>query len=192
MNLVKLYLTVNPYSRPGKPIKTVRGLVVHWYENPGQSARSVREYFELRKEGKHQYGSAHYCVDEEDVVACVPEDEMAYHVGAHSYTDMALRRFGPYPNSYLLGIEMAHSDWTGKPDEATEHYAIELSSILCSRYVLNPQQDIFTHTQITGKVTKMGPCHKWYHTYPDAFLVFKNRIKEMMGKTIDVYESRGG
>lgn len=189
MNLVKLYLTINPYSRPDKPIKAVKGLIVHWFENPGQSARSVREYWELRKNGHHQYGSAHYAIDEEEVVACIPEDEMAYHVGANAYTDLALRYFAPYPNSFLLGIEMAHPDWTGKPDEATEHYAIELFSKLCARYSLNPHQDIFTHTQITGKMTERGPCHKWYHTHPDEFLTFKNRIKNMMGKTIDVYES---
>ena len=32
-------LTVNPYSRPGTAIGTIRGIVIHYTANPGSSAR---------------------------------------------------------------------------------------------------------------------------------------------------------
>ena len=84
-------LTPNKYSRPQTPLKEVRGITLHWVENPGTSADFNRNYFEMRKSGQHGYGSAHYIIDNRGILQCIPEDEMAYHVGAQSYTALALR-----------------------------------------------------------------------------------------------------
>ena len=43
------FLTVNPYSRPGKTLKRINGIVVHYTANPGSSAQNNRDYFENLK-----------------------------------------------------------------------------------------------------------------------------------------------
>ena len=177
----KLLLTPNEYSRPMKPMN-VRGIVLHWVENPGQSARSVMHYFEQRKEGKHGYGSAHYIVDDEEIIQCIPWDEMAYHVGAKQYTEMALKRFGPYPNSFLIGIELCHPDWTGKPTAKTLFNAEGLCCDLCMLYHIDPVEYIVTHYQITNKVTPRGPCPKWFIEHPSELDMFRLKVKECIVK----------
>ena len=60
-------LTKNKYSRPGVPLKAVKGIVIHWVANPGTSDQANRNYFESLKAqppgllpDKYRYASAHY------------------------------------------------------------------------------------------------------------------------------------
>jgi N-acetylmuramoyl-L-alanine amidase CwlA len=39
-------LTKNEFSRPGKILDRVAGIVVHWVGNPKSTAKSNRDYFE--------------------------------------------------------------------------------------------------------------------------------------------------
>ena len=77
------YLTVNEFSRPGKRLHAVKGIVMHWTASPEQNARDVQAYFERRKAGTLGYGSAHYIIDQKgEIVQCMPELEVAYHCGS--------------------------------------------------------------------------------------------------------------
>ena len=60
MDIQKAYLTPNKYSRPQRPLQSVNGVVIHWVANPKTSAMMNRNYFENRKYGKTNFGSAHY------------------------------------------------------------------------------------------------------------------------------------
>ena len=105
MEIKQDLLTKNPYSRPGKPLSKVKGIVVHWTANEGKGANAKRnrDYFESLKSGGKGYASAHYIVDDKEIILCVPENEMAYHVGAETYRTS---RFGSYPNATTIGVEM--------------------------------------------------------------------------------------
>ena len=91
MKTEKKLLTVNPFSRPGKRLLPVKGVVVHWVANPGTSALQNRNYFEgLKNQSlsnpKAVFASAHFVVGLlGEVIQCLPVDEMAYHVGAKAY-----------------------------------------------------------------------------------------------------------
>lgn len=61
--IIEKLLTPNKYSRPQKKLIGVRGIVVHWVANPKISALANRNFFENRKFGKTNYGSAHYIID---------------------------------------------------------------------------------------------------------------------------------
>lgn len=89
MRVENKYLTINPYSRPGVKIGTIKGIVVHWVANPMSTAIANRNYFEGLKTGKKNssgstiYASSHYIVGlEGEVLACVPEIEVAYHASS--------------------------------------------------------------------------------------------------------------
>ena len=110
-------LTVNPYSRPGRPLSGgVKGIVLHWVANPKTTAIQNRNYFEGLKQQANikngRYAGAHFIIGlEGEVIRCVPENEMAYHVEANKYTPRALRELSSNPNNCTIGIELCHINW---------------------------------------------------------------------------------
>ena len=72
-------LSVNPYSRPGDELKSIRGVVIHYVGNPGTSAQANRNYFESLSAGTDgTYASSHFVVGlEGEVIQCVPLTEIA-------------------------------------------------------------------------------------------------------------------
>jgi N-acetylmuramoyl-L-alanine amidase CwlA len=165
-------LTPNWFSRPETKLDCVRAIALHWVENPGTSAEFNRLYFEGRKDGMSGYGSAHYIIDDTETVRCIPEDEMAYHVGGvQEYTAMAKQRWAPYPNARLLGIELCHPDWTGKFSDPVLAQAVELCADICKRYRLKPLEDIVRHFDVTGK-----ECPRWWVANPHQFMGFKVEV----------------
>ena len=59
----KDYLTVNPWSRPGEPLRKIKGVVIHYVGNPGTSAEANRNYFESLSDGNLEtYASSHFII----------------------------------------------------------------------------------------------------------------------------------
>jgi N-acetylmuramoyl-L-alanine amidase len=183
----KRLLTPNQYSRPQRRI-SVKGIVIHWTANEsrGADAEANRRFFENRKHGRTGYGSAHYFVDSTEIVQCIPDNEMAYHVGATSYKTS---RFGSYPNNCLLGIEMcvnADGDFQVVYDQT-----VELTAKLVKKYGLDVN-DIVRHFDVTGKnCPAMFTSNHWGKTNNDyakkygvgsnadaAWGVFKQAVKD--------------
>jgi len=79
-------------------------LAVHWTANSsaGAGALAHAAYFNNNR----KQVSAHYVVDDRLVVRCVPEDEVAYGVGARRYTAWARANLGPRPNRRVISVEM--------------------------------------------------------------------------------------
>lgn len=165
-------LTGNEWSRPVRPLDQIRGIALHWVGNPNTSAEHTWRFFENRKNGHDGYGSAHYIIDPHEIIRCVPDMEMAYHVGGEHYTEEALRRWGPYPNAYLLGVEMCHPDWSGRFEDGTIAQARFLCAYLCWRYDLNPMSDVTTHHAVTGK-----ECPLWFVRHPEELDAFRDSVK---------------
>ena len=163
----KDHLAPNEWSRPGKQLGSVRAIVLHWVANPGTSAQANRDFFELRKDGKNGYGSAHFIVDDHEIIEAIPTTEMAYHVGALSYSQFATLWISSYPNNATLGIEMCHPDWSGKPTEEVWQRTVRLCAALCRQYNLQPHQ-ITTHNAITGK-----ECPRWFVHHPSELERFR-------------------
>ncbi|MEG0326829.1 MAG: N-acetylmuramoyl-L-alanine amidase, partial [Cellulosilyticaceae bacterium] len=80
MEISKMYLTMNTYSRPGIAMKQVKGIVIHYVGNPESTALANRNYFNRLKDQqttKPIYASSHYIVGlEGEIIACVPEEEV--------------------------------------------------------------------------------------------------------------------
>jgi N-acetylmuramoyl-L-alanine amidase len=174
MNIQGSLLTVNPFSRPGKKLSGIKGIVIHWVANAGSTARQNRNYFENLKsqslnDAAARYASAHFIVGiEGEVIQCIPTEEMAYHVGAKKYTPEALSRLGHYPNNCTIGIELCHPGDEGSFTPDTLSAARELCALLCIQSDLDPLNDIWTHYAITGKL-----CPRWFVAHPDRFEDFK-------------------
>ncbi|MED4749969.1 N-acetylmuramoyl-L-alanine amidase [Brevibacillus choshinensis] len=138
-------LITNKTARPGTRI-TPRGLVIHWTANEGKGANAVanRNYFNKPT----TEASAHYCVDDQQIIRCLPENEMGYHVGAKSYKPEALKGLSPYPNNCTIGIEMCvNSDGDFKK---MFQNTLELAADILKRYGWSVDR-LWRHFDITGK-----------------------------------------
>lgn len=179
------YLTKNRYSRPGKKRHSTDGLVVHWVANPGTSAQHNRDFFENLKDGLNNprggkwFASTAYIVGiEGEIIQCMPDWEVHYHVGSRNYTPLAQQVFGKYatykitPNWVTLGVELCHPDWSGEFTEKTLESATGLFARLCFQYNLS-EQSVYRHNDIVG----WKHCPKWFIDHPEAFDEFRQNIK---------------
>lgn len=194
MEITTDLLRVNRWSRPGRPLSAVLAIVFHWVGNPGTSAKENRDYFESRGVVRSEYCSAHYIIGlEGEVLQCIPEGEVAYHVGSEIpdpasgriYTDWARWKFGSFagnpettsPNNCTIGIELCHTDRAGHHPQATLESALELARDLCGRYELDPMSSITTHWRVVG----YKRCPRMWTARPELFERFRREVKARMG-----------
>ena len=170
MEIINKLISINPMSRPNKKLKGVKGIVIHYVGNPSSTAIANRNYFENLKNQSKVYASAHYIIGlGGEIIRCIPEDEMAYHVGAKEYKTTKL---GTYPNDCTIGIECCHLDDKGTMTAATYESLKQLTKDLCSRYKLDPIKAVYIHKDVTGK-----HCHAYFVNNPAAWKEFKESLK---------------
>lgn len=168
-------LHVNEYTRPGDKIVPY-GVVIHWTANEDEGADRLRhyKYFNNNK----VKASAHYFVDCEGILRIIPENEMAYHVGAKHYKTT---RFGTYPNAHLIGVEMCvNSD--GVFSE-TYKRAVWVVADIIRRHKWDVDSALVRHFDITGKDCPKMFTHDSYAkkymgmTAAAAYGKFRNDVK---------------
>ena len=194
MNIKKDLITVNKWSRPGRKLEEVLGIVLHWTANPPAGAQANRNYFDSLKSGKQGiYASAHYIIGQDGlIVQAIPEDEAAWHVGSSAkdpksgkiYTDLARELFGRFasnpsstsPNFCTIGIELCPTDWDGSFSEATIESAKALCADLLLRHGLGPDS-LITHNGVVG----WKDCPRLWTKQPDLFEAFREGVAWLKG-----------
>lgn len=178
LEMNKMYITRNPYSRPGKKLKKVKGLVVHWALAVMGTVRGMYNFFESRKTGNYDFGSAHYgCDVYGNTASYMPEKEMAYHVGAKAYTKEALENLSSYPNDCTIGVEMCNIDDDGNFNEKTLNRSEWIFAWLCYKYDLDPYKDIYRHYDI---VAHRKVCPKLFVEKPEEYKKFKDEVNKKL------------
>lgn len=172
------YIPFNKFSRPGRKLTQVRGVVLHYTASPGASDISIRTYFERLKDQRDdtettgRYASAHFVVDlDGSVIEMIPPNEMAYHCGATSYQPGVDKTLGLYPNMTTIAVELCHPEADGKFTQVTVSAAALLTAWLCFHFGLDPLTQVFRHYDVTGKI-----CPKWWVDEPKEFDQFKDRV----------------
>mgnify|MGYP002639044077 FL=1 len=150
-------LPLNPYSRPGTPLETIDGVVVHYVGNPGTSAAANRSFFANLAVTHETYASAHFVVGlEGEVIQCVPLSEVAY--------------CSSQANDHTVSIEVCHADETGEFSAETMASLLRLTAWLCEEFDLAPA-DVIRHYDVTGKI-----CPKYYVDHPEAWEDFRSAL----------------
>lgn len=158
------YLPVNEYSRPGKELKKVNAVVIHYVGNPGTTAAQNRSYFENIIETGEAYVSSHFIVGlEGEIIQCVPLDEISYASNER--------------NDDTIAVESCHPDETGAYNKATYESLVKLTAYLCILYNLNPDKDVIRHYDVTGK-----ECPKYFVDYENEWNLFKAQVKRQMSE----------
>ncbi len=135
-------------SAPEYNLRSLKGIVAHWTANTGKGAdaKRNRDYFNTTD----RFASAHYIVDDHQILQCVPDGELAFHVGAKTYKPDGdrIRTGSLSPNYFLIGFEMcvnSDGDW-----KKTYLNAVVLAAHLLVKYRLKTG-DLYRHFDITGK-----------------------------------------
>lgn len=173
MNIIKDHVT-NPTVRPYRALRQVRGLVVHYVGCNQTKATAMRKALQ----NSTQQASYHYVIDWNDgsIIQVIPENEVAFHVGANSYTATADRiTGGSNPNNYLVGIECCiPSVENCKPSPVQRRELAAFCADFLGRYGFTTN-DLYLHQDITGKW-----CHKWFCDHPEDWAAFKQEVKQKM------------
>lgn len=177
----EMLLTSGRGGRPGRKIQP-KAVVIHWTANtnPGADAVANRNYFENHPQN---HVSAHYIVDDSQVVKCLPEDEMGYHVGARRYRARALKLLSSYPNDCTIGIEICvNKDGDFK---RTYQNTVALTADILLRYRWGVEQ-LWRHYDITGKacprffVNNAGARTYGFESAAEGWEQFKVDVKNKM------------
>ena len=143
----------HPGNYGGKRTQT-QYLVIHYTAGDGDTAQDNGVYFSKGPVG----ASAHWFVDEQEVVLSVPEDCIAWHCGADRYLHPKCR------NQNSVAVEMcSRKDAAGQyyiPQRTLEH-AAQLVRQLMKKYHI-PRENVLRHYDVTGKncpapLTEAGP-----------------------------------
>lgn len=156
-------LSVNPYSRPGIPLKKVKGIVVHYTANPGTGAQANRNYFEGLKDSHDTKASSHYVIGlNGEILQCIPTTEIAYASNDR--------------NSDTIAIECCHPDDSGAFNQETYDSLVHLAAWLCGQYGLSGK-DVIRHFDVTGKA-----CPKYYVDHPESWQRFLSDVDDYIDK----------
>lgn len=152
-------LTINEYSRPGKPIDKITGIVVHYTANPETTAKQNRDYFEGLKDSHETSASSHFIIGiDGELIQCIPCNEISYASNERNHD--------------TISIECCIPDDTGKFTDETYQTLVHLSAWLCGRYDLDTE-DIIRHYDVTGKI-----CPKYFVEHEDAWEQFKEDVEQ--------------
>ncbi len=154
---------ISNYTKGRKqPIKYI---VVHYTANNGDTARNNGNYFSQ----SNRNASAHYFVDENEIIQSVKDTDTAWHCGAKSYKHELCR------NDNSIGIEMcSEKDDKGQYyiNQATQNRTIKLIKVLMKQYNI-PIENVLRHYDVTGKL-----CPEPFVRNQVQWLDFKKRISE--------------
>ncbi|MGP1505002.1 MAG: peptidoglycan recognition protein family protein [Eggerthia catenaformis] len=159
LNISYQPLTKNPYSRSGKPLRRVEGIVVHYTANPGASAKNNRDYFENLKSTHITYASSHFVIGiKGEIIQCLPLNEWSYASN--------------HRNKDTISIECCHPSRDGHFTNATYQSLVKLVQSLINTYHLKVNQ-VIRHYDVTGKL-----CPLYFVKNPLEWKKFKGRLKD--------------
>lgn len=186
-NITQKLLPRNPYTRPGTRLNAVRGIVIHWTANRNAGADDEAHFRYLSGSAitARTYASAHYFVDHDSILQVIPNNEMAYHVGATRYMT---NRLGTYPNNCTIGVETCVNRMGGDFKKANERSAWLVAKLLKDHGLT--VNDLYRHHDVTGK-----DCPKYFVTDSTArefgftnanaaFNEFKTMVSNFMRGTV--------
>jgi len=176
VKVVKNFVKVNQYTRPGLKLSGVKGIVMHWTATPGATALNERNYFNGTCIADKRFASAHYFVDRNEAQYIIPENEMAYH--AHDQNRCYVSFLKPNANQTAIGVEMC-VEKNGTIHDETVQNAAELVADLCKRFKLSTEK-IVRHYDVTNK-----NCPAPWVSDSSKLTAFRKKVDSLLGnKTV--------
>lgn len=141
LQILEKLLPIKSLRRSGQKLLGVRFLVLHDTGNDSSTADGNVSYF-IRSANEMQ-ASAHYFVDDKQIINCIPESEKAWHVRYDLERDN--KAYGDDANDRALSIELCWSSKKTIDNEKAYQNYVDLAADICKRYKLDPYKDIVSH-----------------------------------------------
>ena len=126
----------------------IKYICIHYTANDGDKAASNGNYFK-----NHVVtASAHYFVDDNEIIQSVPDNRVAYAVGGKKLAGGGGRLHGKATNTNSISIELCDVVKNGVvyPSQKTVSNAVELTKQLMKKYNI-PVSNVIRHYDVTGK-----------------------------------------
>lgn len=150
----------------------IKYIVIHYTGNDGDTAENNGKYFQRDlKAEKLNVASAHYFVDDKEIIRSVPDNHIAYSVEGTNYGG---RLHGIANNANTLNIELCDTVKNGTiaPTKKTIDNALELVRAKIKEHNI-PQENVIRHYDITKKA-----CPAYWVNDERWRAEFWNRITE--------------
>ena len=127
---------------------SIKYIVIHYTANDGDSAKGNGNYFK----NNNVEASAHYFVDDKDIVQSVPDNYVAWSVGGKKWNNNGGRLYGIATNNNTLNIELCDTQKNGTiaATTATIENALSLVRQKMSEYGID-KNHVIRHYDVTGK-----------------------------------------
>ena len=138
---------------PARNAQAIKYIVIHYTGNDGDTAQANAKYYASTV----VKSSAHYFVDNKEIVQSVPDLRVAWAVGGKKYPSCPQTGGGTLynicRNTNSISIELcdAKRDGTYAPAPETVKAALELTRELMAKYNI-PQKNVIRHFDVTGKL----------------------------------------
>lgn len=137
------------YDDRTRLLEQIKYIVIHFTANDGDTARNNLNYFASNT----VKASAHFFVDEMEVCASVPVENIAWHCGGKKYFGVSPLFYGVCYNSNSIGVELCSRQFEdGKfyfLDRTVEN-AARLVADLMEKYNV-PIDRVIRHYDVVGK-----------------------------------------
>lgn len=171
MNIGYIPCKTTNYDTSLRSNMDIKYIVLHYTANNGDTARGNGNYFAKNNTGT----SAHYFVDDTEIVQSVEDNKTAYHCGG-------VRYYSDCRNRISIGVEMcSRKDSKGNYyfTDDTLNNCIKLVRYLMERYNI-PIDNVIRHYDVTRK-----KCPAPFVDNEELYNNFKRRLTEK----VDVYEA---
>lgn len=132
---------------------SIKYIVIHYTGNDGDTAANNAKYYASTVVG----ASAHYFVDDKEIIQSVPDLRVAWAVGGDKWASCSVTGGGKWhgkcTNKNSLSIELCDVVRDGKlaPNPATVERALALVARLMAEYGI-PRENVIRHFDVTGKL----------------------------------------
>lgn len=174
------FLPLPSLRRSGQKLKQLFYIVCHDTGNPGATAAQNVKYY--TDTADKDTASAHYFVDDTEIINCIPETEKAWHCRYNA--GIAPNVAPTYANDSSLGIELCFG---GNIDtHASYKNYVALIAHLCKDYNLDPKQDLVAHSKLDP--TRRKDPENAFHTIGktwEQFVVDVSQVLEVKDTHMD-------
>lgn len=148
MNIIQKLLPIIPKGRRGGIKNTgIKYIVCHDTGNDGSTAANNVNYYHSQPGVSTIQTSAHYFLDDKEIIQIIPDDEKAWHVGYG--TGVAPNIAPTFMNDCSLGIELCYgSSWGTLRNLASYSNYTGLIAELCTKYKLDPATALIGHYKV--------------------------------------------
>ena len=152
MEIKQLRANAGNYG-PARNAQAIKYIVIHYTGNDGDTAMNNAKYYA----GNVVKTSAHYFVDEKEIVQSVDDLRIAWAVGGKKYPSCSQTgggtMYGRCLNANSISIEIcdAKKDGVYAPDARAVERALALTRELMKKYNI-PASNVIRHFDVTGKL----------------------------------------